>query len=74
MSPPASRDSARRNQQGAERHLLQVLQFRFGDVSTEVAVAFQAMNLEQLEALMDATLAARSLNEFNCSLQSKTVE
>jgi len=50
--------------QGMQRQLLRALGHRFGPVPGEVALRLQALEVEQLEALMDIALEVTSLDEF----------
>jgi hypothetical protein len=51
-------------QQGASRQLLRLLTTRFGSVPGEVEQGLQALDLNQLEDLVEAALEASSLEEF----------
>ncbi len=51
-------------QQGGQRHVLRVLQHRFGSVPETIKVRMSKLTVEQLEELLDVALEVNSLAEF----------
>jgi hypothetical protein len=55
-------------QQGALRQLLRILSTRFGEVPPEVEQGLQALDLNQLEDLVEVALAVETLAQFTSQL------
>ena len=55
-------------QQGALRQLLRILSTRFGEVPPEVEQGLQALDLNQLEDLVEVALAVETLGQFVSSM------
>jgi Uma2 family endonuclease len=55
-------------QQGALRQLLRILSTRFGEVPSEVEQGLQALDLNQLEDLVEVALAVETLGQFVSSM------
>ena len=55
-------------QQGALRQMLRILTTRFGDVPPEVEQGLQALDLNQLEDLVEVALAVETLAQFTSQL------
>jgi hypothetical protein len=54
--------------QGISRQLLRVLSVRFGEAADTVREKLMKLNVEQLDALTDKAISARSLDEFIAAL------
>ena len=50
--------------QASERHLLQVLTHRFGEMPEEVLANLRTLGTSSLESLLNVALSAASLDEF----------
>ena len=49
---------------GAQRPLLRMLKYRFGEAAAEAAPLLVGLNLEQLEDLVDVAMEVESLDAF----------